>query len=150
MLQDVLDLVYTKKVRQEQGGTYGVQVLMKMKQYPCDNAVLLIEFTTDASKVDALVPIVHEELQRIAEEGPSEVDMQKVKEHLKNAFADKQRDNYYWNSRLQYIQFNGKDLDANYLKLLDKISAKDIQKAAQRFLKSKNEKEIIQVGVTAE
>jgi zinc protease len=150
MLQDVLDLVYTKKVRQEQGGTYGVQVLMKMKQYPCDNAVLLIEFTTDASKVDVLVPIVHEELQRIAEEGPNEVDMQKVKEHLKNAFADKQRDNYYWNSRLQYIQFNGKDLDANYLKNIDKISAKDIQKAAQRFLKSKNQKEVVQVGIANE
>jgi zinc protease len=150
MLQDVLDLVYTKKVRQEQGGTYGVQVQMIMKQYPCDNAVLLIEFSTDASKVDVLVPIIHEELKRIAEEGPSDVDMQKVKEHLRKTFSEQQRNNYYWNSRLQYIQLNGKDLDANYLKNIDKISAKDIQKAAQRFLKSKNQKEVVQVGIANE
>ena len=150
MLQDVLDLVYTKKVRQEQGGTYGVQVQMIMKQYPCDNAVLLIEFSTDASKVDVLVPIIHEELKRIAEEGPSEVDMQKVKEHLRKTFSEQQRNNYYWNSRLQYIQLNGKDLDANYLKNIDKISAKDIQKAAQSFLKSKNQKEVVQVGIANE
>jgi predicted Zn-dependent peptidase len=41
----------------------------------------------------------------------------------------------------------GKDNGATYLKRLEKIAAKDIQKAAKALLNSPNLKEIVQVGV---
>jgi hypothetical protein len=63
-------------------------------------------------------------------------------------FADGQKNNNYWSSRLQAIQMYGKDNGATYLKRLEKTSVKDIQKAAKALLNSPNLKEIVQVGVS--
>ena len=148
MLEDILDLVYTEKVREEQGGTYGVSANVSLNKEPKSYATLTIQFSTDAAKVDALIPIVYAELKNIAENGPREADLQKVKEHKRKTFADEQKSNNYWSSRLQAIQMNGKDNGATYLKRLEKTSAKDIQKAAKSLLNSPNLKEIVQVGVS--
>ena len=148
MLEDILDLVYTEKVREEQGGTYGVSTKVSLSNEPKPYATLTIQFSTDAAKVDALIPIVYAELKNIAENGPREADLQKVKEHKRKTFADEQKSNNYWSTRLQAIQMYGKDNGATYLKRLDKTSAKDIQKAAKALLNSPNLKEIVQVGVS--
>ena len=71
-----------------------------------------------------------------------------MKEHKRKTFADEQKSNKYWSSRLQAIQMYGKDNGATYLKRLEKTSAKDIQKAAKTLLNSPNLKEIVQVGVS--
>ena len=141
-------MVYTEKVREEQGGTYGVSANVSLNKEPKSYATLTIQFSTDAAKVDALIPIVYAELKNIAENGPREADLQKVKEHKRKTFADEQKSNNYWSSRLQAIQMNGKDNGATYLKRLEKTSAKDIQKAAKSLLNSPNLKEIVQVGVS--
>ena len=150
MLDEILDLVYTEKVREEQGGTYGVGTYVGVEKHPTNYAEMVIQFSTDASKVDTLLPIVYAEFAKIAKEGPREADIQKVKEHRRKSFADIQKDNYYWVDRLQNIQLYGKDAGATYLKRLDKVSAKDIQKAAKTLLNSKNQKEVIQLGVAIE
>ena len=147
MLEDILDLVYTEKVREEQGGTYGVSTKVSLSNEPKPHATLTIQFSTDAAKVDALIPIVYAELKNIAENGPREADLQKVKEHKRKTFADEQKSNNYWSLRLQAIQMYGKDNGATYLKRLEKTSAKDVQKAAKALLNSPNLKEIVQVGV---
>lgn len=150
MLDDILDLVYTEKVREEQGGTYGVGVRVNIEKYPCENVSLTIQFSTDSSKVDNLLPIVYSELENIAKNGPREADLQKVKEHKKKLYSDQQKENNYWMYRLQKNQFEGKDEGATFLKRLEKISTKDIQKAAKALLDSPNLKEIVQVGVATE
>ena len=147
ILQDILDIVYTEKVREEEGGTYGVGVYVEVNKYPCENVELTIQFSTDSAKVDKLMPIIYAGLKNIAENGPREADLQKVKEHKRKTFADKQKSNHYWSARLQAIQMYGKDYGATYLKRLEKIAAKDIQKAAKALLNSPNLKEIVQVGV---
>ena len=148
ILEDILDLVYTEKVREEQGGTYGVSTKVSLFNEPKPHATLTIQFSTDAAKVDALIPIVYAELKNIAENGPREADLQKVKEHKRKTFADEQKSNNYWSARLQTIQMYGKDNGATYLKRLEKTSAKDVQKAAKALLNSPNLKEIVQVGVS--
>ena len=53
MLDEILDLVYTEKVREEQGGTYGVGTYVGVEKHPTNYAEMVIQFSTDASKVDA-------------------------------------------------------------------------------------------------
>ena len=109
---------------------------------------MVIQFSTDASKIDELLPIVYTEFANLAKQGPREADMQKVKEHIKKTYDEYLKDNNYGISRLQDFQLFGKDNGATYLKRLDKVSAKDVKKAAESLLKSNNQKEIIQVGVS--
>lgn len=148
VLEEILTIVYTEKVREEQGGTYGVNTRVEVRKHPVNHAEVVIQFSTDAAKIDGLLPIVYAEFANVAKEGPREADLQKVKEHKRKTFADMQKDNNYWKARLQAIQLYGKDTAATYLKRLDKTSAKDIQKAAKTLLNSPNLKEIVQVGVS--
>ncbi len=148
ILEAVLDLVYTEKVREEQGGTYGVGTYVGVQKLPTKYAEMVIQFSTDASKIDELLPIVYTEFANLAKQGPREADMQKVKEHIKKTYDEYLKDNNYWINRLQDFQLFGKDNGATYLKRLDKVSAKDIQKAAKALLNSPNLKEIVQVGVS--
>lgn len=147
LLDDILKLVYTEKVREEQGGTYGVETHIMVDDLPSRHATLTISFMTDADKVGTLLPIVYQELETIAQQGPSPENLQKVKEYLRKRYAELQKSNDYWVARIQDTQVKSKDALATYLQRLDKISSKDIQKAANKLLKSDNLKEIISVGV---
>lgn len=149
MLEAILDMVYVETVREEEGGTYGVGVRILAEKLPQSNAQLVISFQTDSAKVDRLLPIIYAELKKIAQEGPQASHLQKAKEYAQKAYTDRQILNSYWISRLTNTDMYGKDTEATYLSVLEKISARDIQKAAKNLLKAKHLKEVIQIGVMA-
>jgi zinc protease len=148
LLSDILDIVYTEKLREEQGGTYSVSADIAVKQLPQPAVYMTILFRTDSAKIANLTPIVYDELAKIAAQGPRAEDLQKVKEHAKKVYADQQIANGYWLNRLVDTQFYGYDSQASYLSDLEKITAKDIQKAAKILFSSPNLKEVVQVGVS--
>ncbi|MED9995630.1 MAG: insulinase family protein [Paludibacteraceae bacterium] len=148
LLDAVLDMVYTESVREEQGGTYGVSTTVSVNQLPKPAVYMAIHFETDSAKVATLLPIIYDELGKIATKGPKAEHLQKAKEYAKKTYIDQQINNGYWLNRLVDTQFYGYDSQANYLRDLEKIRAKDIQKAAKTLLNSPNLKEVVQVGVT--
>lgn len=148
LLDAVLDMVYTESVREEQGGTYGVSTTVSVNQLPKPAVYMAIQFQTDSAKVATLLPIIYDELSKIAAQGPKVEHLQKAKEYAKKTYIDQQINNGYWLNRLVDTQFYGYDSQANYLRDLEKIRAKDIQKAAKTLLNSPNLKEIVQVGVS--
>ena len=150
LLDAVLDMVYTESVREEQGGTYGVSTTVSVNQLPKPAVYMAIQFQTDSAKVATLLPIIYDELGKIAAQGPKAEHLQKVKEYAKKTYIDQQINNGYWLDRLVDTQFYGKDPQATYLKNLESITLADIQKAAQTLMRAKNPKQIIQVGVNIE
>ena len=148
LLDAVLDMVYTESVREEQGGTYGVSTTVSVNQLPKPAVYMAIQFQTDSAKVATLLPIIYDELGKIATKGPKAEHLQKAKEYAKKTYIDQQKNNGYWLDRLVDTQFYGYDSQASYLSDLEKITTKDIQKAAKTLLNSPNLKEIVQVGVT--
>lgn len=50
MTSQILDLVYTAKVREDEGGTYGVYVGGQLSKYPKEKALLQIVFETAPAK----------------------------------------------------------------------------------------------------
>lgn len=53
MTSQILDLVYTAKVREDEGGTYGVYVGGQLSKYPKEKALLQIVFETAPAKEKA-------------------------------------------------------------------------------------------------
>ncbi|MDR1517196.1 MAG: insulinase family protein, partial [Dysgonamonadaceae bacterium] len=74
IFDQILDIVYTEKVREEEGGTYGVSSNGSIARYPKDQSVLQIQYDTDPAKMEYLNKIVFDELQKIATEGPRQAD----------------------------------------------------------------------------
>ena len=138
----VLDMVYTKEVREKEGGTYGVNCFGDLQKYPKEQLLLQIVFQTDPAKKDKLAGIVVDELKKLAAEGPSDVHLQKVKEYMLKKYADNQKENGYWMNNLNDYFYYGMDMTEGYTDIVNSITAKDIQKFVSDLLKQGNEIEV--------
>ncbi len=145
MFDQVLDIVYTEKVREDEGGTYGVQSQGSIGRYPVGQTLLQIMYDTDPEKVEDLNVIIHRELNSIAENGPRMEDFSKVKEYMIKQYTENLKENGYWLGILDTKYFYGEDMYSNYLDIVKSITASDIQGFAKDFLSQGNEAVIVMV-----
>ena len=139
MLDQILDIVYTEKVREDEGGTYGVHTSGSISRYPENQTILQIIFDTDPEKADHLNAIVHRELHELVKNGPREADFTKVKEYMLKKHNEDLKENGYWLNHLDTKYFYGQDDHSDYLKIINSITSKDIQDFAQKMLTQENE-----------
>ena len=147
MLQQILQIVYTEKVREDEGGTYGVDVSASIKDYPKGQTALQIVFETETEKAEHLNSIVHKEFKNITLEGPREEDYSKVKEFMSKRYQEQLQENNYWSSVISEYHKIGYNAYSDYLKTLDAVAPSDIQKVANLLLDSNNSIEVIMIGV---
>lgn len=106
MLQQVLQMRYTKLIREEKSGVYTVDVESSMRRMPVGSLSTIVSFQTNPELMDQLIPVVHEELQRLVKEGISEEDFRKGREYMLKAYTQSTKSNFFWSSALRnYIQF---------------------------------------------
>jgi zinc protease len=147
MLQQILRIVYTEKVREEEGGTYGVSVSGNISDYPKGQSMFQIYFETEPAKADYLNKIVHQVIRDMAKEGPREVDFNKVKEYMLKKQQENEQENSYWRgAMLEYYRQNFNSY-TDYVKTLNAVTPADIRKKVQALLNSGNMIEVIMTGV---
>lgn len=135
VMKNIFDLVFTEKVREEAGGTYGVSVNFSSQPYPYQNVSGMVMFDCDPSKSDTLKKIIYDEIDRIRKEGPKKTDLTKVVNNLLKTREEAKQHNSYWSTALYSYYFNGINPDdpANYENILKKLTVKDIRKIARSF-----------------
>lgn len=146
MTSQILDLVYTEKVREDEGGTYGVYVGGNLSKYPKEKAFLQIIFETAPEKKDKLMEIIFAEAANLAKNGPSEANLNKVKEYMLKKHKEDLKENSYWLENIDEYLFTGIDMVKGYEAMVNSITTKDIQKFANELLKQKNEIEVTMVS----
>ena len=147
MLQQILQIVYNEKIREDEGGTYHVTVISGISDYPEGQTPLRIIFETQTEKADYLNEIIHAEFRNIAKEGPRREDFDKSKEIMLKKRQEQERENSFWlNTITDFYRFNY-DGYTNYRKTLEEVTPADIQKKVQTILDSKNLIEIVMKGV---
>ena len=77
-LSDVMNIVYTEKIREDEGGTYGVGVNGSLMLRPEEGFMFLIGFDTNKEMYEKLMGIAIAELQSVADNGPRPEDLKKV------------------------------------------------------------------------
>ncbi len=145
LLSDILTLRYTEKVREEEGGTYGVSVSCYMTQYPTNIATLSAQFNCDPEKAKELTPIIYQELERIAKEGPTQIDLDKVITISKKNRSTSFEKNKFWIKAMKAYYWQNMDIVSKnyYENIIDKMTASDIQEFAQKLLKQSDMMEIV-------
>ena len=146
MTSQILDLVYTAKVREDEGGTYGVYVGGQLSKYPKEKALLQIVFETAPAKREKLMQIIFTELDNIAKAGPSEGDLNKVKEFMLKKHAEDLKENSYWLGSIDEYLFTGMNPIKDYEQIVNSITVKDIQKFTDDLFKQKNEIEVSMIS----
>ncbi len=147
MLQKILTIVYTEKIREDEGGTYGVGVSGRISDYPKGMASVFISFETNAEKKDILNNIVMKEFQSMADNGPRDADFQKTKEAMLKNYQQNLKENNYWSSVITGFYRDGYDGYSNYEKTVKAITPADVKSIAKQLLAQKNLIQVIMTGV---
>jgi zinc protease len=145
VLKGILDLVYTDKVREEEGGTYGVSINASSEKRPVEKSDLLIAFECDPERAAELKGIIYKELQEIATNGPSQINLDKtVSNMLKDREENLQHNNYWANIiRSYYLTGIDNNDDRNFADILNKLTVKDIKKAVKKYLEKADLLELV-------
>ncbi|MBP5798039.1 MAG: insulinase family protein [Bacteroidales bacterium] len=134
LLNDILDIVYTEKIREDEGGTYGVGTNGRLDNIPEGSYVMMIGFETNKEMYEKLMGIAKTELERIGNEGPREQDLQKVKEYKLKKHAEDMESNRYWMSAIQDNVRDGINMMKGYDELVNSITGEDIAKMVKTIL----------------
>lgn len=143
MLGQVLDIIYTEKVREEEGGTYGVRSGGSISRFPEGQTALQISFDTDPEKMEHLNKIVLDVLRETAASGPRETDFTKVKEYLNKSYNENLKENRYWLNILDTKYFYGEDRHSQYLETVNAITPNDIRDFVKGLLDQGNLKTVV-------
>jgi zinc protease len=137
VIEGILDIVFTEKVREDEGGTYGVGVSFSSRKRPSQEAEGMISFDCDPARANDLKAIIYRELDDLMKNGPSQVNLDKTVSNLLKTHEESKLHNSYWSSVLaRYYNYGiNSDDPANYEEILQSFTVKDIKKIANLMLK---------------
>jgi len=137
VIMGVLDLVYTEKVRENEGGTYGVGISLSSQKRPEQTCEGMINFDCDPARANDLKAIIYKELDDIMKNGPSQVNLDKAVSNILKTREENKMHNAYWSSILsRYYSYGINSNDpANYENILKSYTVKDIKKIAIKMFK---------------
>ena len=145
VIQNILEMVYTEKVREDEGGTYGVSMNISAQLRPYQGASSLITFDCDPERADDLSKIIVNEISNLITSGPDNEKFSKAIQNLIKNREESKLHNQYWSNALYAYYYTGIDNNdpANYEDILNKLTASDVQKLAKQFFGKANTARII-------
>ena len=146
VLSDVLDIVYTKSIREEQGGTYGVGVMGTTMNRPNDAFMFYTVFDTNDEVYATLIDIAKAGLKDIAENGPRQEDLSKVLENKLKKRTEELQENGFWTSAIMSQVTDNMDVVTEYENIIKGVTVESIAEFAKQILNG-NLKEIVQLPV---
>lgn len=146
-LGDVMDIYYTRTIREEEGGTYGVGVMGQVTNKPKDAFMFLVAFDTNKEMYEKLMNKVYEGLNDVAQNGPAQEDLTKVVENLYKKRAEQLEENSFWINAMETMDEDKINIVAEYDDIVKSITPQTIAEFAKEVLKGAK-KEIVQLPTT--
>ena len=146
VLSDVLDIVYTKSIREEQGGTYGVGVMGQINNRPTEEFMFYIAFDTNDEVYATLMDIAKAGLKDMAENGPRQEDLSKVLENKLKKRVEQLQENSFWTSVISSLEREGIDYVTEYENIIKGVTVESVADFAKQVLNG-DLKEIVQLPV---
>lgn len=142
-LSQILRMRYTESIREEKGGTYGVSVQGGVDLKPNQEYSMFVVFDTNEQMAAELQQDVVAEIQKIADEGPREDDMNKVKEYMIKTHQANLKENGSWMEYIKTWYSEGIDSLDGYTDIVTNMSPADIQALAAKVLADNNLTKVI-------
>ena len=143
MLKQILDLVYMEKVREDEGGTYGVQTSAQISSFPEGQTFLQTYFDTDPAKREKMNAIIRAELDNIVKSGPRAEDFKKSQDNILKRHAENLQENVYWLTTLDNYYFRGFNGETAYEETIKGITPAKLQAFAKKLLGQGNRIEVV-------
>ena len=139
----VIDMIYTKTIREDEGGTYGVSTGMAGQRKPIERAVIQVTFDTNPEAAPKLIELAVKGLNDLAQNGPTEEQFNKALENLKKNIPESRISNSYWMNAISDWYEYGINSDTEYEAAVNSITAEDVKTVLQAILAQGNMIEIV-------
>ncbi len=146
MTKQVFDQVFTRTIREEEQGTYGVGVNMNMTTVPEDRFTFMFGFDTDVALKDRLLARAHKEISNIVQNGVTTDDFNKIVEFMSKNYTQSLRENSYWLSTISNRYLSGKDLHTTYEAALKAMTPAKLNAFIKQVMTQGNQYEQIMNG----
>jgi len=145
VINGILNLRYDETIREDEGGTYGVSSTVSVDQFPENKGSASIFFECDPARAEELKTIVHNEIDRLCNEGPTETDLDKTINNILKVREESRTHNSYWMSSLYSYYYRGIDFNdpSNYEDIVRNFSKDDIRKVANELFTNADQVDII-------
>ncbi len=144
-ISSILDIRYTESIREREGGAYGVGTAGRLRNVPNEEAVLIVQFSTDPVKQEKLIKIVYDEIDEIIKKGPRKEDLQKIKENLLKQYAQDVEQNGWWLSTIIDYYDDNLNYVTDYKKSINNLTPQLIQETLREIRDSGNLIEVVMV-----
>jgi zinc protease len=125
-----------RTLREDLGGTYGVEVAPDFQKQPTQEYRLTINFSCDPARVDDLVAATFKEIDRYKELGPSASQVADAREGAARDFQSNSERNEYLLNRILFKYEYGEDVNDvfNMQSYYQQITGQAMRQAAQQYL----------------
>lgn len=145
LMGDILDLMYTRSLREELGGTYGASVMSDFNPYTKQWMLLYVYDTNDAQR-QQLDDRAVADLNDLMKKGASAEDFNKVKEAALTQADLSAKKNGYWLNQIRTYCTLGFD-NTRYREALSKITLADLNAFMKNLYDGKNRIHVVMDGV---
>lgn len=132
---DVARIMLREVLREDKGGVYGVGIRLNTARDPKNTYTITINFTCSPENSQDLRDATFATIKKLQKEGPSEENMQKVKETRRKDLEVNQKENRFWINYLESTYQQGLSLDRieTAEARIDQLSAKRVKAAAKKY-----------------
>jgi zinc protease len=144
-LGDVLTIKLIENLREEKSGVYGVGARGGMSQFPYSNYYFNIGFPCGPDNVDDLIAAALSEVKNLQKDGPTQEDIDKVKETQRLDYKENLKKNRFWLSSISSAYINNSSMKDILKKqeMIDNLNVKSLKKVAKKYLKDATKIQVV-------
>ena len=135
-LGEILTIKLIEKLREEEAGVYGVGARGGLNKLPYGSYNFTISFPCGPENVEKLKEAALAQVQEIVENGPTEEDVEKVKQAQLLDYKENLKKNTYWIRALKDADYSKSDKSKvlGKTKEIGNITVESIQAVANKYL----------------
>jgi zinc protease len=137
-LSEVMNIKITEEMREKIQGIYSGGTFADLSRTPYNGYQFALQLPCGPAKVDTLIKAFNAEMQALADKGPEQGYVDKVRKQWIEQYRTNIKTNEYWLGRLQQIRQGNMSADRllNFEKYANALKPADIQGAAKMVMSS--------------
>lgn len=137
---EILNIKVIENLREKLGAIYGGGFYASVEKYPYQSFSVALMLPCGPENVEMLLNATKEQIDILKQQGPSQLDLDKVKKQWMEKHRTRVQENDYWCGKMKEILFWERNADhvLNYNQWLETLTIEDIRKAAEVLFSGEN------------
>jgi zinc protease len=137
MIKEAISIKAIEIIREKMSGVYSPQIQMQIEKYPTSSYTLMGVFGCSPKMEKKITKALINIIVEIQKNGPTLVDLNKVKEQMLRQRETDAKTNEFWLRKLSTLSFNNDPITnvTNFEQRVKAVTVEDLKKAAQMMIK---------------